>query len=39
MGKSEGKKLRRKPGCRWKDSIKMYVKEIGWEDVNWICLV
>ena len=39
MGKSEGKKLCGKPGCRWEDNIKMYVKEIGWEDVNWICLV
>lgn len=39
MGKSEGKKLCGKPGCRWEDSIRMYVKEIRWEDVNWICLV
>lgn len=29
MGKSEGKKLHGKAGCRWEDSIKMYVKEIG----------
>lgn len=37
MGKSEGKKLRGKPGCRWED--EMYVKEIGWEGMNWSCLL
>ena len=39
MGKSEGKKLHGKPGCGWKNSMKMYVKEIGWEGLNWICLI
>jgi hypothetical protein len=24
--------------CRWKDNIKMYLKEIGCEDVDWINL-
>jgi hypothetical protein len=25
-----------KPRNRWKDNIKMNLKEIGWEDVDWI---
>ena len=28
MGKPEVKKLCGKPGCRWEDSIKIYMKEI-----------
>jgi hypothetical protein len=24
--------------CRWKDSIKMDLREIGWEDVDWMHL-
>jgi hypothetical protein len=23
-----------KPRCRWKDNIKMYLKEIGWEGLD-----
>jgi hypothetical protein len=23
---------------RWKDNIKMYVKEMGWQNVDWILL-
>jgi hypothetical protein len=39
MGKSEGKKLHGKPGCRWEGSIKMCVKGMGWGGMDWICLV
>jgi hypothetical protein len=27
-----------KPEGRWEDNIKMVVKQIGWEDVDWILL-
>jgi hypothetical protein len=27
-----------RPRHKWKDNIKMYLKEIGWEGVNWITL-
>jgi hypothetical protein len=35
--KSEGGSLGR-PRCRWDDNIKMDLKEIGCENVNWIYL-
>jgi hypothetical protein len=25
--------------CRWEENIKMDLREIGWEDVNWIGVV
>jgi hypothetical protein len=25
-------------GCKWKDNIKMDVRETGYEDVNWVVL-
>jgi hypothetical protein len=34
--------LKRPPGrlrCRWEDNIKMYLKEIGLESVDWIHLI
>jgi hypothetical protein len=34
-GKPEGKRPLR---CTWKDSINMYLEEIGWESVGWIHL-
>jgi hypothetical protein len=27
-----------RPTCRWEDNIKIDLKEIGWEDVEWINL-
>jgi hypothetical protein len=35
-GKPEGKRLVGRPRCRWVDSIKMDLREIGWDGVNWI---
>ena len=29
MGKHEGKKPLGRPKCRWEDSIKMYLQEVG----------
>jgi len=34
VGKPEGKWPLGRPGRRWKDNIKMYVREIGLEDVD-----
>jgi len=36
VGKPEGKESLRRPRSRWKDNIKMYFKEIGFESVGWI---
>jgi len=38
LGKPEGKGPVEKLKGRWEDNIKMYVKEVGWEDVGWISL-
>jgi hypothetical protein len=35
----EGKRPLGNPENRWKDNIKMYLKEIGWEGVDWIHMV
>jgi hypothetical protein len=37
--KSEGKRPLGKPRCRWVDNIRMDLREIGWEDVDWMHLV
>jgi hypothetical protein len=29
VGKPEGKRALRKPGCRWEDNIEMDIKEVG----------
>jgi hypothetical protein len=34
---AERKTLRR-PSSRWEDNIRMYLREIGWEGVDWIHL-
>jgi hypothetical protein len=39
VGKPERKRLLERPGCRWEDTIKMDLKEIRCEDMNWIRLV
>jgi hypothetical protein len=36
--KPEGKRPLGRPRRRWKDNIRMNVREIGWEDVTWIHL-
>jgi hypothetical protein len=38
VGKPEGKRPLRRPRCRWEDNIKMDLREIGWEGVDWIHL-
>jgi len=36
--KPEGKKLLGRSKCRWEDNIRMVLREIGCEDVDWIHL-
>ena len=36
VGKTEGKRLLGEPGCRWEDNGEIEIKEIRWEDVDWI---
>jgi hypothetical protein len=36
MGKSEGKRPLGRPRRRWVDNIKMDLREIGWDRVDWI---
>jgi hypothetical protein len=36
---SEGKRPLGRPRCRWEDNIKIDVREIGWESVDWMHLV
>jgi hypothetical protein len=38
VGKPEGKRPLGRPRCRWVDNIKMDLREIGWDDVDWIDL-
>jgi hypothetical protein len=38
VGKTEGYRPLRKSRHRWKDGIKMDLREIGWEGVGWIHL-
>jgi hypothetical protein len=38
VGKVEGSRPHERPRLRWKDNVKMHIKEIGWEDMDWICL-
>jgi hypothetical protein len=32
------RKPEKKRPCRWNDNMKMYLREIGWEGVDWIHL-
>jgi hypothetical protein len=34
FGKPEGNRPLGRHKCRWKDNIKIYLKEIGWEGVG-----
>jgi hypothetical protein len=36
VGKLEGKRPLGRPRCRWKDNIKMDLKEVGCEGMDWI---
>jgi hypothetical protein len=36
VDKSEGKRLLGRPRRRWKDNIRMELREIDWECVDWI---
>jgi hypothetical protein len=36
VGKPEGKRPLGRPRRRWLDNIKMYLREIGWDGVDWI---
>jgi hypothetical protein len=36
IGKSERKRPRGRPGHRWEDNIRINVREIVWEGVDWI---
>jgi hypothetical protein len=36
VGEPEGKRLLRRPRCRWLDNIKMDLRETGWDDVDLI---
>jgi hypothetical protein len=38
VGKSEATRPLARPGYNWKKNIKMSVRQIGWEDVDWIHL-
>jgi hypothetical protein len=38
VGKPEGERQCGKSRHTWEDNIKMYLKEIGWEGMDWICL-
>jgi hypothetical protein len=35
VGKPEAKRQFGKLGCRWKDTIKIYIKAVGYWDVKW----
>jgi len=37
--KSEGKRPLIRPGHRWENNIRMYLREIRWEGVDWTFLV
>jgi hypothetical protein len=36
VGKLEGKRPLGRPSCRWVNIIKMDLREIGWDGVDWI---
>jgi hypothetical protein len=35
---SEGKRPQRRPRLRWVDNIRMDLREIGWDSMDWIDL-
>jgi hypothetical protein len=38
MGKPEGKRSQGRPRCRFVGNVKMDLKEIGWDGMDWIDL-
>jgi hypothetical protein len=38
VGQPEEKRPLGKPRCRWEDNIKIYLREIGWDGMDWIDL-
>jgi hypothetical protein len=38
VGKPEGRRPLGRPRRRWEDNIRMDLVEVGWGDVDWICL-
>jgi len=38
VGKHEGNRPIRRPRCRWEDNIRMNLREIEWEYVDWMHL-
>jgi hypothetical protein len=36
VGEPEGKRPLGKPRCRWVEHIKMDLREIGWDGIDWI---
>jgi hypothetical protein len=38
VGKPEGKRPLRTPRCRWVDNIKIELRDIGWDGMDWIDL-
>jgi hypothetical protein len=38
VGKPEGKRPLERSRCRWVDNIKMDLREIGWDGIDWIDL-
>jgi hypothetical protein len=39
VGNPEGNKSLGRPRCRWVDNIKIDLREIGWDGMDWIDLV
>jgi hypothetical protein len=38
VGKPEGKRPLGRPRCKWVDNIKIDLREIGWDGMDWIDL-
>jgi hypothetical protein len=36
VGKPEGKRSLGRPRCRWVDNIKVDLRKIGWDGMDWI---
>jgi hypothetical protein len=36
VGNPEGKRPLGRPRCRWVDNIKIYLRDIKWDSVDWI---
>jgi hypothetical protein len=38
VGNPEGKRPLGRPGCRWENNVRMNLRKIEWENVDWINL-